>query len=158
MKIYFLKGKEMLLKNWPILSILLVVIMLTSMLLFPAIAQPLAWMIIAIGLGMAVLITVQKQIKAYREGRIKLAILIRNIGLDILALLITFLAAIWVASKAATYIYQIAQQASESVWSGSGPLVCILAGFITGLGVGLGVGIIMQWILSALSKMVLIKQ
>jgi hypothetical protein len=150
--------KKYLLKYRFFLPIVLLVILLASIFLFPAIAQPLAWMIIALGLGMAVLITVQKQIKAYREGRIKLAILIRNIALDIIALLITFLAAIWVASKAATYIYQIAQQASESVWPGSGPLVGILAGLITGLGVGLGVGIIVQWILSVLSKIVLIKQ
>lgn len=140
-------------KLWPYIVIAFLIMVFVSLFLSPTITQPLVWILIIIGTGMAIVFAVRRSIQAYRQKRIDRPTLMRSISLDILGILITIIAAVLIAGKAGQYLGQAVGMAAESVRPGMGALVGILVGLLTGVVVGLVIAVLVQRIFGFLAKL-----
>jgi hypothetical protein len=133
-------------KYWAPISVLLIVAILASLFLWPAIAQPLMWIVILVGTAVAVVLAVNRHYRKYLQGHHDPLKLVRNAGLDILGILLAIGGAIWLAGIVAARVVPTAANAFESIKPGMGSAGGIIAGLISALIVGLGVGFFIRWI------------
>jgi hypothetical protein len=133
-------------KFWLPISIVMVLATLTFLFLFPAIAQPLMWIVIIAGIAVAVVLAVNRHYRKYLQEHYSRGKLMRNAGLDILGILLAIGCAIWLAGIIAARVVPAATNAIESVQPGIGYLAGIVAGLISALAVGLGVGFFVRWV------------
>jgi hypothetical protein len=131
---------------WAPISIVLIFAILASLFLWPAIAQPLMWIVIIFGTSVAVILAVNRHYRKYLQGNHDRMKLVRNVSLDVLGILLAIGGAIWLAGIVAARVVPAAANAIESVQPGMGYLAGIVAGLISALAVGLGVGFLVRWV------------
>ncbi len=133
-------------KYWLPISIGMVFATLASLFLWPAIAQPLIWIVIIAGIGVAVVLAVNRHYRKYLQEHHSRGKLVRNAGLDILGILLAIGSAIWLAGIVAARVVPTAANTFESIKPGMGLGGGIIAGLISALAVGLGVGFLVRWV------------
>jgi tellurite resistance protein TehA-like permease len=148
-----IKKMDTLEKRWPFIATIFLIAVLISLFLWPTITQPILWILIIIGTGMAIIFAVRRRIQAYRQKRMDRTTLLRSISLDIVGILIAIIAAVLIAGKAGQYLGQAAGMAAESARSGTGSVVGILVGLLTGVLVGLGVAVLVHRIFDFLARL-----
>jgi hypothetical protein len=133
-------------------SITLIPAAILSLFLYPAAAQPLMGCAIVTGIGAAVIFTVNRHYRKYIQGHRNRGKLLRNVGLDVLGILLAVGGAIWLADRIATEVSPGAAKAVESIQPGTGSIAGIVAGLLSALSVGLGIGFSARWIWGKLMR------
>lgn len=138
-------------KHWLLISMLFLLAVLASFILFHTIAQPLSWILIIAGIGIAVFFSVRRNFQSFQQGKFSRASAIRNILIEILGMLLSIAAAVWLTGKAASWIVPTIAYAVEAAKPGLGMPIGMLAGLLIALCVGLGVGVLMRALLKLVS-------
>ncbi len=121
-------------KYWPLVSILFLLSIIASSLLWPQAARPLAWTALCLGLGLAIFATVRRDYQPYKQGLIPRRAFVCRLAIDLLGILLTTAAAISAASWAG-------RAAAQAVWDATALLwVTMLASLAAGLAAGMGAG------------------
>src|SRR5690242_11801710 len=124
-------------KNWPYLSILLLLVLLAAPFAWPQATSTLGIIAIILGVGAVIVFRVAGHVRAYREGKLERAGLARNILVDVPGLLLTMAAAALAGRAAGQFA---AEAAGNAGWDGLAQLLsALLAGLAAGMAVGLGV-------------------
>jgi TRAP-type uncharacterized transport system fused permease subunit len=84
-------------KYWPLISIFLLLILLTTLVFSPSSAGTFAIIMLFLSLGMAIFFIVRRQTQAHSENQIDRPTLVRNIYFEVLGLLITIALAVLLA-------------------------------------------------------------
>jgi hypothetical protein len=131
-------------KHWPTISILLIIALLACLLFWPGVSRPLGLAVLVLSVGMAILFTALKHVRAWRQGQLERAGLIRNLAVEISGILLTF-AVVWlIAGRVVQSIGLLAANAAELRWPGAGAGLGLLAGLLAGLLLGIGIGLLVQ--------------
>lgn len=138
-------------KYYPLFIILMVVVLLVSLFLWPATARILSWIVIVLGPGSAIALTIQSHVQSYRAGLIGHATR-RNIVVDVLGILFTVTLALLTAMKTSAWVGPLAGNAAEKTWPGKGMIAALLAGILAAILVGSLAGILVRWIWGSLTK------
>jgi hypothetical protein len=131
-------------KYWPIISTLLILVLLTCLLLWPGISRPLGLGVLLVSIGMGIIFVAQRHVCAYQKGQLDRPSLARNLVVEIIGIVLTFTAVLFVAGRAAQAVGLLAGSAVESHWPGLGALAGLLSGMAMGLAVGMGIGLLVQ--------------
>ena len=131
-------------KYWPLISILLTLALLDCLLFWPSVSPPLALVVVVLSIGMAILFSVQKHVRAYRQGMLDRPALTRNIFVDVFGTLMIIVAALLLVGRVAQVVGLAAGRAAESQWPGTGALLGMLAGLLAGLPIGIGIALLVQ--------------
>ncbi|MGB7538827.1 MAG: hypothetical protein WBM17_09825 [Anaerolineales bacterium] len=139
-------------KYWPSISTVLLLSALVTLFLWPTIAKPIIWTVIILGIGVAVVLTVNRQYRKNLENRYGRAQMVKNIGIDAIGVILTIGCPIYLASLVASWIVPAIVQAVESSKQGWGTPVGILSGLLVGAVVGFAVGLIVRAIWTKLMR------
>jgi hypothetical protein len=91
-------------KHWPWISIFLLLTLMASFVFLPEVSSLLSIAVLALGLGLAVLFIVRRQVIAYRAGEISRGRLVRNLIWEIAGMLLTIGLAVTLSRLAASYL------------------------------------------------------
>lgn len=131
---------------WLYISIALLLIVFLSLSIWSEITQPLVWIFIVSGTAVAMVFAVHRDFQSYRQGRTDRKGLVRNTVVDVLEILFTILAAVWIAGKAGECIGRMVGKTVETSWPGMGAMAGILAGLSIGVFTGLCVSLVVHWL------------
>src|SRR5258708_2274809 len=131
-------------KNWPYLSILLLLILLAVPFVWPQTASLLGVIAVVISVGALVVFSVAGHVRAYRAGELDRAGLVRNILVDLPGLLLTMAAAALAGRAAGQFAGEAAGKAAENAWPGWGAMTGVLAALLAGMVVGIIVGVLVK--------------
>jgi hypothetical protein len=132
-------------KIWPWISILLFIAILASLFLWPGATRTLSLVVIGAGLVAVLAFTIRRPVEAYRQGRLPLAAMRRNLVVDVLGVLLSMAAVILVAGKVAGTLAQAAGRA----W---GLAAGVLAAVLSGLAIGYLVSFAVRWLWGLLTR------
>ncbi len=127
-------------KYWPWVSIFLLLIILAFIFIWPAASRPLSIVVMILGLGMVVALTIQRHLQAYHKGGIDKKELARKIVMDLLGLLLAMVAAILVGGRFGRLVSQSAWEAGWPEWT------VIAAGILTGFAAGFAAGWLVRFL------------
>jgi hypothetical protein len=131
-------------KHWPTISILLILALLVCLLFWPGVARPLGLTVLLLSLVAGLTFATQKHVRAWRQGRLERAGLVRNLSVELSGILLIF-AAVWlIVGRVARSAGLLAANAAELRWPGAGAGLGLLAGLLTGLLLGIGIGLLVQ--------------
>jgi hypothetical protein len=133
-------------KNIFYVTILFTVFVTLSLFLWPVVTQPLVWFFILVGITMAVIFGVHRDIQSYRLGHINQKRLINKMILDVAEILIAIIAAFWIAGKTGGALGTTIGKEVESIYPGMGNIIEILVDVSTGVLVGLCVLFLVRWV------------
>ena len=133
-------------KHWLIISILLLLVILACFLLWPSMAQTLAWILALSGVVLTTVFIARKYYLYYQQGRIPRRTMIRGFVIEVLGIVVTISLSVWLAGKAMVGVLPVVYKTTLAIKPGWVPMVGILAGFLIALFVGLGVGLVMRWV------------
>jgi hypothetical protein len=133
-------------KNWPYLSILLLLILLAVPFMWPQATATLGVIAVVLGVGAVIVFRVAGHVRAHREGKLDRAGLTRNILVDVPGLLLTMAAAALAGRAAGQFAGEAAGKA------GWGQLGEILAALLAGLVVGVVVGLLVKALWGRLAR------
>ena len=139
-------------KHLTIIFIILLLAILACFLLWPSMAQTLAWILALSGVVLTTVFIARKYYLSYQQGRITHKEMIRDIVFELLGIVVTIGVAVWMAGKAMARIIPAVYEATLSIRPGWVPIAGVLAGLFVALCVGLGVGLVMRWVLRKLMK------
>lgn len=132
-------------KNWPFISIMFFIAISASLFLWPGVTRTLSLIVIGLSLVAVLALTVRRPVEAYRQGRLPLPEMRRNITVDVLGVLVSMaaviLAAGWVAGTVA--------RAAGKAW---GNMAGILAAVLVGLVIGIAVSFLVRWLWGLLTR------
>ena len=121
-------------KYWPLVSIFLFLTIIASSLLWPPAARPLAWIVLCLGLSLAIFAAVRRDYQPFKQGLIPRRAFVRRLAIDLSGILLTTAAAISAASWAG-------RATAQAVWDATGLLwVTMLVSLAAGLTGGMGAG------------------
>jgi len=103
-------------------------------------------------LGMTLTSTVQRNVRAYKLGKISHQTLLHNNLVDVFGVLVTMALAILAGGYVSRYVSQLAGKAAEASSRGSGYTAGMLAGIFAGMLVGIGIGYLVRWIWRMFTK------
>ncbi len=133
-------------KYWIPFSVVILLATLASLLLWPAITQPMAWIIVIIGAGVAVIESINHHYLKYINLHHSRGKLVRNAAIDVLGILITIILCIWMAVTITAQLTPPLANAIEKAIPGTGFLTGVIAGLVFALGIGFVVGFFIRWI------------
>ena len=81
-------------KHWPMISLVLLIILIVALVFSPASAKTFSSLVLLLGIGMAILFIIRRQVEAYRAGKIDRAAMLRSIFFEVLGLLLAMALAI----------------------------------------------------------------
>jgi uncharacterized membrane protein YuzA (DUF378 family) len=139
-------------KNWFIITVLFLLIIMAALLLRPSIAQTLSYVIIGLGTVMLSVFAVRKNHQYRQQGRISRMDFLRNVILEVLGIVGAVVAAAWLAGQAMSRIIAVVYAAAESARPGSGSAAGMITGIIVALCAGMGVGLVIHWIMGRLTR------
>lgn len=113
---------------------------------WPAITQPLMWIVIIAGTAGSIVITVDRHYRKYLQGNRNFYKLLRNAGVDVFGILLTIGCAIWLAGDIVGKVVPAVANAFELLHPGIGFITGIIAGLICALIIGLVVGLVIRWV------------
>jgi hypothetical protein len=127
-------------KHWSIISIALLVLLLTSLWLWPERQSLLSLAIIIVSVGMLLVFTVHRRVDENRKGLIDRSTMKHLIILDCVGIFLVLALAMYVGSYVSklvgTAVFN-ALQASNPRWAGA---VAIISSLLAALAAGVGVG------------------
>ncbi len=117
-----------------VFTVLFILALIATSLLWPPAARPLTWTTLCLGLGLAIYATVRRDYQPYKQGLIPRHAFVRALVIDLTGILLTTAVAI----SAASWVGRVTAQA---VWEATGLLwVTLLASLAAGLAAGMGAG------------------
>jgi hypothetical protein len=139
-------------KHWLLISILLLLAILASFILWPSMAQTLSWMLAFSGVVLTIIFIARRKNLSYQQGRITRIAMIRDIVFELLGTVMAISVAVWLAGKATAQIIPAVYEAALDIHPGWVPVAGMLAGLVVALCVGLGVGLLMRWTWGRLTR------
>jgi hypothetical protein len=139
-------------KHWLIISIFLLLAIMASFFLWPSMVQTISWGIIGLGVFMLAIFTINRNYISHTQGRISRMIFLRNTILEVLGVVISIAASVWVAGQFIAKIIPAVYDSAETARPGSGPMAGMLAGLLVALCVGLAAGVAVRWIWRGLTR------
>lgn len=131
-------------KNWPYVSILLLLALLAAPFAWPQTAGALGTVAILLSVGALVAFSVSGQLRAYHAGGLDRAGLTRNILVEVPGLLLSMAVAALAGRAAGQLAGAAAVPAAESAWPGWGGLAGLLVALLVGMLVGILVGLLVK--------------
>jgi len=131
-------------KYWPIITLVILAILLVALLFWPTLARPLAWILIIVGCGMAILFSAKRNYRLYRDRKLS-----RNAGLvrfilEIASLAISIIITVWIVGKI-VFIWLLPYSLNiERMYRGWGKPVALIAGLVFALLVGSIIGLLIR--------------
>jgi hypothetical protein len=134
-------------KYWPPFSILIMLMLFVFLFYYKSATQSLSIILIGLSVAIALVFVIQKQIQAQKQGKISLPVMWRNIVVDVLGILVSMAAVIWVACMVTGKVAQAAGKA----W---GVNAGILSALVAGLVVGVVVSLLVRWVWGLLTRQI----
>jgi hypothetical protein len=127
-------------KHWPLISIVLLVFLLASLLLWPEIQGMLSLVIIIISVGMLLAFMVHRRVDENHKGLIDRSTMSRLIILDCAGILLVLVSAMYVGSLVSKLVsekvYDGMQESAPQWAEGVAIMSSLLAALVAGVGVG----------------------
>jgi hypothetical protein len=120
--------------------------------LWPSISGPMTVILVIGMLGMAMIVTVQGNGRAYKLGKISQRELSHKNLVDVFGIILTMALAILAGGTVSGYVSPLAGKAAKATFHGTGFTAGLLAGIFAGMLVGLGIGYLVRWIWGMLTK------
>jgi hypothetical protein len=121
-----------------IISVVLLAALLVALFLLPGAARGLSWAAIGVSLAAVVGMTVQRRVKAFRQGGMTRGAFVRSLLVDLTGLLLT-VGAGWLSARWA------GGWAAQAAWERTSlPWVALLASLAAGLAAGMAGGVLVR--------------
>ena len=125
-------------------------IIIAALVLWSQLANPLIWLLIFIGVTLAITFSIRKWVLYFRQKKTNRFVLLLNLIINIAGILIAVFFAALLAGWGGGYLVQITGKAMATYPPRIGNLVAILISTISGLIVGYLVGMILRRIMDLL--------
>ena len=127
-------------KRWPLISIILLVLLLTSLWLWPERQGVLSLVIIIVSVGMLLAFTIHRRVEDNRKGMIDRSMMTRLIILDCVGILLVLVSAMYVGSYVSKVVGTAVYNALLASAPGWAEVAAVISGLLAALAAGVGVG------------------